>query len=493
MRILFLLFMLHAIVPVRAQREAHRWYFGPEGAGLDFSTCPPTVLDDGLGAATFEGACTISDPVTGELLFYTTGSAIMNADHAVMVNGEPVGLTNSTAQNVIVPKPGSNTLYYVFTPDVQGGLVLNTDYPDANGLNMAIVDMSLDFGRGAVVDKFIPVRPPPNCELLTAVRHTNGIDFWLIGHVYGTDEFFVYAITEEGLADAPLLQAVGPIIDTPQPGVPAGSNFDAIGNLKASPAGDRLALTTFYNGRTAVFHFDAATGIISDPIPLFLGKGGYGVCFSPAGSKLYVTARDSSQYTIFFDAELFQFDLGAIDAAAIQASRTSIFPPAVGGFASMRLGPDGRIYVARASEDLSPQGDDHLGIIARPELPGLACDYIHDGIFLNGQVGSWSLNNLYEVDGTCGEDPSNGMDRVAPPLELTLLARPEGLDLRWPEAFAATEAVLYSADGRALRTFPLSGARGQATLPLNDLASGSYIVQLATPLQRVPARWFVVQ
>ena len=64
MRILFLLFMLHAIVPVRAQREAHRWYFGPEGAGLDFSTCPPTVLDDGLGAATFEGACTISDPVT---------------------------------------------------------------------------------------------------------------------------------------------------------------------------------------------------------------------------------------------------------------------------------------------------------------------------------------------------------------------------------------------------------------------------------------------
>lgn len=489
MRSILLLLALCAGLYAQAQREAHRWYFGPEGVGLDFSTCPPTVVEDGLGAATFEGACTISDPVTGELLFYTTGSAIMNADHDVMVNGEPAGLMNSMAQNVIVPKPGSATLYYVFTPDVQGGLVLNTDYPDANGLNMAIVDMALDFGRGAVVDKFIPVRPPPNCELLTAVRHSNGIDFWLIGHVYGTDEFFVYAITADGISETALLQAIGPIIDTPQPGTPDGSNFDAIGQLKASPKGDRLALTTFYNGRTAVFDFDAATGIITNATPLFLGKGGYGVCFSPGGSKLYVSARDTSQYGIFFDADLFQFDLNAGDAAAIQASRTAIFSPTVGGFASMRLGPDGRIYVARASEDLTPQGDDHLGVIVRPELPGLACNYIHDGIFLNGQRGSWSLNNLYEVDGPCGEDLPTGLNTREDPLELTLIPRPDALELRWPETFAATEAIVHSADGRVLRTFPLSGVQAQATLALNDLASGSYIVQLVSPLQRVTARW----
>jgi hypothetical protein len=493
MRILFLFLLLRVVVPISAQREAHRWYFGPEGAGLDFSTCPPSVLDDGLGAAAFEGACTISNPVTGELLFYTTGSAIMNADHTVMVNGEPTGLTNSMAQNVIVPKPGSKTLYYVFTPDVQGGLVLNTDYPDAYGLNMAIVDMSLDFGRGAVVDKFIPVRPPPNCELLTAVRHSNGMDFWLIGHVFGTNEFFVYAITEDGIDDVPVLQAVGPIIDTPQPGTPDGSNFDAIGNLKASPNGDRLALTTFYNGRTAVFDFDAATGIISNPLPLLLDKGGYGVCFSPAGSKLYVTAHDSSLYTIFSDADLFQFDLSAGDAAAIQASRTAIFSPSIGGFASMRLGPDGRIYVARASEDFSPQGDDHLGVIERPELPGTACNYIHDGIFLNGQLGSWSLNNLYEVEGPCGEYEPTGVESAAGLLELTIIARPQGLELRWPGTFAATEASIHSADGRLLRAFPLSGARGQAQLTLNDLSSGGYIVQLTTPVQRSAARWIIAQ
>ncbi|MCU0318549.1 MAG: hypothetical protein MUE88_00505 [Flavobacteriales bacterium] len=491
MRALLLLLFLPHMATVCAQREAHRWYFGPEGVGLDFSTCPPTVVEDGLGAATFEGACTISDPVTGELLFYTTGLAIMNADHTVMVNGEPSGLMNSMAQNVIVPKPGSSTLYYVFTPDVQGGLVLNTDYPDANGLNMAIVDMSLDFGRGAVVDKFIPVRPPPNCELLTAVRHSNGIDFWLIGHVFGTDEFFVYAITADGVSDTPLLQAIGPIIDTPQPGTPDGSNFDAIGHLKASPKGDRLALTTFYNGRTAVFDFDAATGIISNAIPLFLGKGGYGVCFSPGGSKLYVSARDTSQYGIFFDADLFQFDLNAGDAAAIQASRTAIFSPTVGGFASMRLGPDGRIYVARASENLTPEGDDHLGVIVRPELPGTACTYIHDGIFLNGQRGSWSLNNLYEVDGPCGEDLPTEVAEADGPLALTVSVGAAGLELQWPTAVEASRASVHNADGRLLREFSLSGARGRAYLPLSGIASGSYFVVLSTPTERATARWMI--
>ena len=107
--------LLHAVFGAQAQREAHHWYFGAEGVGLDFNTCPPTVVEDGLGAGTFEGASTISDPTTGELLFYTTGNVIINAEHEVMVNGEPSGLLNSMSQNMIIPKPGSSTIYYVFT------------------------------------------------------------------------------------------------------------------------------------------------------------------------------------------------------------------------------------------------------------------------------------------------------------------------------------------------------------------------------------------
>ncbi|MBP7409752.1 MAG: hypothetical protein KA941_13425 [Flavobacteriales bacterium] len=481
--------LLHAVFGAQAQREAHHWYFGAEGVGLDFNTCPPTVVEDGLGAGTFEGASTISDPTTGELLFYTTGNVIINAEHEVMVNGEPSGLLNSMSQNMIIPKPGSSTIYYVFTPDVQGGLVLNTDYPNANGLNMAIVDMSLDFGRGAVVDKFIPLRPPPNCELLTAVRHSNGTDFWLIGHVYGTNEFFVYAITEDGPEDEPLLQAIGPVIDTPQPGTPDGSNFDAIGHLKASPQGDRLAFTTFYNGRTAVFDFDATNGLISNPIPLLINKGGYGVCFSPGGSKLYVTARDSAQYGIFFDADLFQFDLSAGDAAAIQASRFPVFSPAVGGFASLRLGPDQRIYVARACQDFSPLGDSYLGVIVRPELPGAACNYLHDGVFLNGQRGSWSLNSLYETGGLCRSDLPTGLNGSAQPMALTLIPSSDGLDITWPDGLELDNMDLLSSDGRVLRSTGLRTSASRASLPTTGLAAGCYVVRVGGPATKLAERF----
>lgn len=477
-RLSLLISLLFSVLGMQAQREAHQWYFGAEGVGLDFNTCPPTVVLDGLGAATFEGASTISDPNTGELLFYTTGNVIINADHEVMVNGEPSGLTNTMSQNMIIPKPGSSTIYYVFTPDVQGGLVLNTLYPDAYGLNMAIVDMSLDFGLGAVVDKFIPVRPPPNCELLTAVRHSNGTDFWLIGHVYGTDEFFVYAITEDGLADEPLLQAIGPVIDTPQPGTPDGSNFDAIGNLKASPQGDRLAFTTFYNGRTALFDFDANTGLISNPIPLLIGKGGYGVCFSPGGSKLYVSARDTAFYSGFIDADLFQFDLSAGDAAAIQASRFPVFSPAVGGFATMRLGPDQRIYVARASQDLSPLGDSYLGVIIRPELPGAACNYVHDGVFLNGQRGSWSLNSLYETGGTCGAGILSGLSERTAPDALTLRPSVTGFDVSWPQDLRVEFLELLTTDGRVLRSVGVASNSGTYSLATQGIPSGCYILRL---------------
>jgi hypothetical protein len=332
-----------------------------------------------------------------------------------------------------------------------------------------------------VVDKFIPVRPPPNCELLTAVRHSNGTDFWLIGHVYGTDEFFVYAITEDGLADEPLLQAIGPVIDTPQPGTPDGSNFDAIGNLKASPQGDRLAFTTFYNGRTALFDFDASTGLISNPIPLLIGKGGYGVCFSPGGSKLYVSARDTAFYSGFIDADLFQFDLSAGDAAAIQASRFPVFSPALGGFATMRLGPDQRIYVARASQDLSPLGDSYLGVIVRPELQGAACNYVHDGVFLNGQRGSWSLNSLYETGGTCGNDLPTGINPGLSHVSLTWIPTPGGMDVIWPDGLDLYRMDLLNSDGRVLRLVDLRTYSGRADLSTRGLAAGCYIVRVSGP------------
>jgi hypothetical protein len=54
-------------------------------AGLNFSTCTPTVLSDGQ-VNTEEGVATISD-ANGSLLFYTDGIKVWNKLHQVMANG----------------------------------------------------------------------------------------------------------------------------------------------------------------------------------------------------------------------------------------------------------------------------------------------------------------------------------------------------------------------------------------------------------------------
>jgi hypothetical protein len=105
-----------------AQMQDSNWYFGVEGAGLDFNQCSPQVVQDGLpDHVTFEGATSISDPSTGELLFYANGWNIYNRERQLMSNGS-VGITNSLAQIVIVPWPGTLTKYFVVMPELQGGI-----------------------------------------------------------------------------------------------------------------------------------------------------------------------------------------------------------------------------------------------------------------------------------------------------------------------------------------------------------------------------------
>src|SRR5258706_15241667 len=70
---------------VLGQGQANVWYVG-NGAGLDFATVPPTVLQDGnAGLYTFtgEGVGAICN-ASGTLLFYTNGNIVYNKNHVAM-------------------------------------------------------------------------------------------------------------------------------------------------------------------------------------------------------------------------------------------------------------------------------------------------------------------------------------------------------------------------------------------------------------------------
>lgn len=385
-----------------SQKQNSVWHFGQTGAGLSFSNCAPTVLTNGVNYVTpFEGQSSISDNLSGKLLFYTDGYNIYDSTNVIMQNGYQAGLTNTLTQTIIIKKPGSSSLFYMFTPDCQGGIMQNPSYRSAFGVNWAEVDMSLNGGLGSVISVFNSLKDTSNCEMLTAVYHSNGNDIWLIGHEYKTNNFFTFLISSSGINTTPIISSVGPTIYTWQGGSPGVSNYDAIGELKASPDGNKLAFTTYYNGTTCLVDFNKSTGVISGAMSLSVESGGYGVSFSPDNSKLYITGVDTSTPAPNYstNGKIYQFDISSNIQSIIQGSRTIIYTDPTGGFRSLKLGINGKLYVARI--DNTGDGDYYLGVINNPNNLGIGCNYLHNGIYLSGLRGRWGLDNAIEDSTTC--------------------------------------------------------------------------------------------
>lgn len=362
---LFLLLLLH-VLPALAQTKAQTgiWYFG-KNAGLDFRSGSPLALTDGM-IYTEEGTSSICDP-EGNLLFYTNGVRVWNRLHKPMPNGQRLtGHSSSTQSALIVPRPGSYSLYYIFTVDLQAG---------SNGLRYSVVDMDKAEGLGDLILKnellFTPVT-----EKLTAIQHRNGQDVWVISHRWNSNAFHAFLITAKGVTGMPVTSNVG--------SVHGGPGRQAIGYLKPSPDGSRLAAAIWKEThKFEVFDFNNATGVVSNPITLDGYAEAYGLEFSPDGTKLYGGKNGLGGGK----AEIFQFDLLAGSPQAIVKSATLVGASASRKVGALLLGPDGKIYVAR---DKSP----YLGVIQNPNATGKASSYVDEGFHLAGKKSELGLPNF---------------------------------------------------------------------------------------------------
>jgi hypothetical protein len=244
---LILLMLIGASFVGIAQKEANIWYFG-EQAGLDFNGGIPTAL---LNSAMNkdEGCSSVSDS-NGNLLFYTSGINVWNRNHMQMPNGFGLaGHESSSQAALIVPKPGSNTLFYIFTTDA---------FFYANGLKYTVVDMSLQGGLGDVISKNTPLHTPTT-EKLTAVKHANNTDIWVITHGANSATFNAYLVTAAGITP-PVSTTIGAI----HSGGGTTGTLNAIGCMKASPDGTKLALALYNMNLAELFDFNASTGVVSN-------------------------------------------------------------------------------------------------------------------------------------------------------------------------------------------------------------------------------------
>ncbi len=349
-----------------SQNEANIWYFGNH-AGLDFNSGSPVILIDGQ-MTTQEGCASIADS-NGNLQFYTDGSTIWTKNHSVMSNGTGLnGHFSSTQSAIIVPKPNSKNIYYVFTVDYQG---------EPNGLQYSEVDMTLNGGLGAVTTKNV-LLVTPVLEKLTAIQHSNDNDIWVLAHKNGSAEFYAYLVTGTGVDTSPIITNIGFTY--------SGSTFsENAGYMKVSPDGTRLAMAFFkYSNGIQLFDFDPATGVPSNHINLYEIPGvaqPYGIEFSPSGEILYASGSGG----------VAQFDLTLPTAFDIQSSVTFLANEIKdNSWRAMQLATDGKIYITREAINGAPEIH-ALSVINNPDELGATCDFQLDAISLGSGIAQAGL------------------------------------------------------------------------------------------------------
>ncbi len=349
-------------------KRTHHWYFGDK-AGLDFTSGNPTI-DLNSQMYERETGSVISD-TSGNLLFYTSGDTVWNKNHQIMPNG--TGLINcfSASQGgIIVKKPNSSTLYYIFTNDCN-------ENAGVSGVHYSVVDMSLNGGFGDVTTKNVLLFAPSS-ERLAAVYHCNEKDIWIMGQVRNSNSFCAYLISENGVSSVPVISSIGFLHND--------NVCQCVGQLKFSPNGRKMAAVyATVPGIEELFDFDNNTGLLSNFISLPADTSEYGVSFSPDNTKLYIEAS-------YFATKIFQYDLSSGIPSLIIASRSIILymPPfTTNGIFGLELAPNGKIYGSNWMLD-------SLDVINNPNALGPACNYVHSAIGLQGRLCRENLPQFIE-------------------------------------------------------------------------------------------------
>lgn len=342
------------------------WYFG-SNAGVFFNNSPSAVTNGQVN--TSEGVATIAD-AQSNLLFYSDGIRVWNANHAVMTNGTGLMGNGSSAQSgVTVPRPGSNTEYYLFTVGAFGS---------TNGLRYSHIDMTASGGLGAVTASQKNVfLMPSNTEKIAVIPKSGG--YWVFCPKANSDTIYAFGVTSAGVNTTPVKSATGVYTANPQ---------GSVSYLKPNLQGTRLVGGSYSANVIALYDVNASTGVVSNGFTFTGGTtthANYGVEFSPNGNMVYAQGWGS--------ADCRQYDITSNNATTISGSEVHLGPSSSGGGGgggAIQLGRDGKLYMSR-------YGQQYLDRIDNPDVYGTGAGYVTNAVSLNGRSCRWGLPTFIQA------------------------------------------------------------------------------------------------
>lgn len=255
--------------------------FQPNGVVVD-------TLD--LGIKLESTTASISDS-SGQLLFFTNGCVVADANGQILNNGEGINpgpvhdwVCDKTGYIVqkgamILPVPDSPNLFYLFH--------LGAVYETTTALNLGPFYYTVIDGTTNSVASKNNVLLSGKLEPFSVVRHGNGRDWWILMPEWGTGKIHVFLFGSGGISDSSI-QETGVVMNGKRVGAPTFSQ-------------DGTKYARFHTDQGVfIADFNRCSGLLENfqfmptPFPLLLGGG---VAFSPNNQKIY-TASQSTLYEI---------------------------------------------------------------------------------------------------------------------------------------------------------------------------------------------------
>lgn len=333
----------------------------------------------------FDGSGSSMSSYDGDIFIYSNNLEVRNSNDQLIINGrfEDVGDAEQIRPQSFTCLPFSedNLFYHIQMIYTNGSPRLGKE------VSAHIIDNNNELGIYESIDYILS--DSLNTSQLTACRHANGRDWWVL--VASAQKPLVYSmlISPSGITQVDTLEV-------------AFEMQNGLGQCVFSPDGNKYVQINLVEIDAPdfldVFDFDRATGQLSNHKQTTLGPNAFagGVAVSSSSQFLYV-----SHYNHIFQYDLWAEDIFATkDTVAIYDGYQEL------GFFSTRfflsqLAPDGKIYIN------CPSGVRKLHVIEFPDKRGIDCDVRQHSVSLPN-FNSFTLANhpnyrLGPIDGSLAD------------------------------------------------------------------------------------------
>lgn len=310
----------------------------------------------------------------GNFISYTNGCSIFNSLHQIAINGDTINpgevhnfycdFGDYPTNFIYITKPGTDNEFILFHYKL---------YIDDLTADLLYSDLILDENERLITKtKNNLLKHLKFSSHLSAVRHANGRDWWIIAPIGSSNDYYILLVVPEGI-ESFLQEDIG---------------FDWNGKFWGGQAnfssdGTKYIRTSPYNGLN-IFDFNRCSGLLSNP-----GHFTSHLDSNTVSSGIS-TSSDSRYLYMSTTYKLYQYLLTSED---IEETRVVLdeYDGFVGSFPTlfyhMCLSPDGKIYMT------TPNTEHFVHVINEPNSGGVESDFRQHAIELPRHI-TWYLPNV---------------------------------------------------------------------------------------------------